>query len=249
MNQGSVIPHVMSNPHDLDPEGFVRDAVQRLNRGVSEKFVPQPTHQQVLGDVLVGLGRFKNAVRWRYFWTERKSQSIYVEDSHSSGTYSEESSNSSYDITLPYVNRGDTGGLGTGLRVSKAKQAPQASPDVEAFLREVDRAILLNVADKPVVAPSRIAAEITELKSALRKSSVVVIPTDKTNSFSVLSTKDYIRIMDEHLAASSVEVPRDRILEIHFQAQQLFEKLNDEACLSDNEMRFIDEGLKKERQS
>jgi hypothetical protein len=102
------------------------------------------------------------------------------------------------------VNRGDTGGLGTGLRVSKAKQAPQASPDVEAFLREVDRAILLNVADKPVVAPSHIAAEITELKSALRKSSVVVIPTDKTNSFSVLSIKDHIRIMDEHLAASSV---------------------------------------------
>jgi hypothetical protein len=244
MNQGSALPHVMSNLHDLDPEGFIRDAVQRLNRGVSEKFVPQPTQWQVLGDVLVGLGRFKNAVWWKYFWTERKSQSMYVADSLSSGAYSEESSDSLYDITRPYSSKEDTGGLGTRLRPLKAKQAPQASPEVEAFLREVDRALLSNVADKPVVAPSRIAAEITVLETALQKSMLVVIPTDKTNSFSILSIKDYIRIMDEHLAESSVEVLRDQILEIHFQAQHLFESLNDENGLSNNELRFIDEGLK-----
>ena len=117
----------MSNPHDLDPEGFVHAAVQRLNRGVSEKFVPQPTHRQVLGDVLVGLGRFKNAVRWRYFWNERKSQSTSEPDSLSNDDDSDDSGASIDDVDVVFSSKDDIGGLGTGLRPSKAKQAPQAS--------------------------------------------------------------------------------------------------------------------------
>ena len=38
--------------------------------------------------------------------------------------------------------------------------------------------------------------------------------------------------MNEHLATSSVQVPCDRILKIHFQAQQEFECLGDDGFLS-----------------
>jgi hypothetical protein len=234
----------MSNPHDTDPERFVHAAVQRLNRGVSEKFIPQPTRRQVLGDVLLGLGRFKTAVRWRYFWTERKSRSVSSTPSFSEEPGDDDSSASIDDVSLPYSSRDDIGGLGTGLRPSKAKQAPQASPEVEAFLREVDRTVLSNVTDEPTSKPSRIAAEIVLLEKALRQASVVVIPTDKTNSFRVIPTQDYIRFMNEHLVESAVEVPRDRILEIHSQAQQEFECLGDDGFLSVNELRFLEEGLK-----
>jgi hypothetical protein len=53
--------------------------------------------------------------------------------------------------------------------------------------------------------------------------------------------------MNEHLVTSSVKVPCDRILEIHFQAQQEFECLGDDGFLSVNELRFIEEGLKERR--
>jgi hypothetical protein len=133
-----------------------------------------------------------------------------------------------------------------GLRPSKAKQAPQASLEVfEAFLREVGRAILSNVTDEPTSNPSHIMAEIVLMEKALCKMSVVVIPTDKMNSFCIIPTQDYIRLMNEHLATSSVEVPHDRILEIHFHAQQEFECVGDDGFLSSaNELRFIEEGLK-----
>jgi hypothetical protein len=91
----------MSNPHDTDPARFVHAAVQRLNRGVSEKFIPQPTRRQVLGDVLLGLGRFKTAVRWRYFWTERKSRSVSSTPSFSEEPGDDDSSASIDDVSLP----------------------------------------------------------------------------------------------------------------------------------------------------
>jgi hypothetical protein len=82
------------------------------------------------------------------------------------------------------------------------------------------------------------------LEKALEKVPVVVVPTDKTNSFRVISTEDYTRFMNEHLATSSVEVPRKRILEIHLQAQQEFECLLNDGLLNENELRFIEENLK-----
>jgi hypothetical protein len=56
----------------------------------------------------------------------------------SSEEVDDDSSASIDDVSLPHFSKDDIGGLGTGLRPSKAKQAPQASPEVEAFLREVD---------------------------------------------------------------------------------------------------------------
>jgi hypothetical protein len=39
------------------------------------------------------------------------------------------------------------------------------------------------VTDKPISTPSHIVAEVVLMEKALRQSSVVVIPTEKTNSF------------------------------------------------------------------
>jgi hypothetical protein len=234
----------MRNPHGMSLERLVRDEVQRLNHGVSSKFVPQPTHRQVLGDALVGLGRFKNAVRWRYFWTERNSQSQSVAPSLTSSDEPSDASSASTvdnDVSVAHLGKDNIGGLGTGLRPPKAKQAPQASAEVEAFLREVDRAVLSNVAATPTVDLTRIDTTIVSLEKALEKVPVVVVPTDKTNSFRVISTEDYTRFMNEHLATSSVEVPRKRILEIHLQAQQEFECLLNDGLLNENELRFIEE--------
>ena len=66
----------------------------------------------------------------------------------------DKSSASIDDVSLTYSSKDNIGGLGTGLRPSKAKQAPQASSEVEAFLREADRAVLSNVTDKPTSMPS-----------------------------------------------------------------------------------------------
>ena len=45
----------------------LQDEVLSLSSGTSEKYVPQPSRLQIQSDILLGLRRFKNAVRWKEF--------------------------------------------------------------------------------------------------------------------------------------------------------------------------------------
>ncbi len=63
----------MVNPVDtLDNGHELSTAVQCLVRGTSEKFVAEPSKEQIASDLLIGLKRFKESPRWKYFFMEEK---------------------------------------------------------------------------------------------------------------------------------------------------------------------------------
>jgi hypothetical protein len=55
----------------LDPLETLSNEVLCLSSETFEKYVPAPHKGQVLQDLLTGIKRFKNAVRWKWFWMEK----------------------------------------------------------------------------------------------------------------------------------------------------------------------------------
>jgi hypothetical protein len=48
------------------------ETVQRLVCGTIGKFVPQPSKDDMLGDLLLGTRRFTNNIRWKEYWMLKK---------------------------------------------------------------------------------------------------------------------------------------------------------------------------------
>ena len=50
----------------------LREEVQHVCSGTSDRFVPGPYQKAVLADILIAMRRFKNVVRWKEFWNDQK---------------------------------------------------------------------------------------------------------------------------------------------------------------------------------
>ena len=50
----------------------LREEVQRVCSGTTERFVPEPSQKSVQTDILIAMRRFKNVVRWKEFWRDQK---------------------------------------------------------------------------------------------------------------------------------------------------------------------------------
>lgn len=70
---------------------------------------------------------------------------------------------------------------------------------------------------------------------------VIVVPTDKTNSFRIVSTLDYIQWVNKHIAKPGQEISRLELTEIHQNALAFPEEI--QPSLSINERKFIFESL------
>jgi hypothetical protein len=117
----------------LNPLENLCNEVLRLSSETLEKYVPAPHKGQILQDLLIGIKRFKNAVRWKWFWMEKARM-------EKEGTLGYKGAGSSElkDIIKQNEPIEEAQGLGTGLkRTSTANSAPTASPQVEVFLDEV----------------------------------------------------------------------------------------------------------------
>ena len=116
----------------------VETAVQRITSGVSDIFVPTPTTSKVLEDLLIGLKRFRNSVCWKWFFLElakkkRQSSTLHTQQSNSDPLQEPENE--------VIINQG----LAIGVKAKQRfVQAPHTSIEVEAFLKDVECALLDN---------------------------------------------------------------------------------------------------------
>jgi hypothetical protein len=62
---------VYNDDHSL---AQLADEVQCLVGETSEKFIPAPTHDQILSDAIEGLCRFKEVVQWKDFFRSKRFQ-------------------------------------------------------------------------------------------------------------------------------------------------------------------------------
>ena len=99
------------------------DEVLGLNRSTSDKYVVEPDRKQIQSDLLIGLRRFKNTLRWREFWRiykqkKRKNMSN-PEETNEKETTTDEKENFAVKLRPKH----------------NAPLAPKGTDHLEAFLK------------------------------------------------------------------------------------------------------------------
>ena len=118
---------------------------------------------------------------------------------------------------------------------------PIGSPEVERFLKEVEQQLIKIVNEEDLSKNNDRVKTIALHLENLRKSSQVVIATDRTNSFQVIPLEKYKKWVLEHLRKSAKEIKRERLVELYGIAQET--KLKIEDSLSESEERFLSKTL------
>jgi hypothetical protein len=158
---------------------WLEEEVRRATREISQKFVVEPTIDEIESDLLIGIRRYICSVRIKHHQTERLHKEGIDPDTA--------------DVSLSTPLDQDEG-LGMNLRPTSGNfldNTLPASPEVEAYLNDVTRE-LTNHIDKMKTADTRkkhnIAIRINSLLRELgKRDDQVVAPTDKTNSNTIIS--------------------------------------------------------------
>jgi len=166
--------------------------------GTSEKFVPEPMGEDITTDLINGLRRFKAAVRWKVYFKllqEEKEKENQSNGNVANNTQEEEQEQQPHNP-----------GLKTNLKPIKINlSAPRADDETERFLLQLEEELLKQVLDK-IEAKGRNnkSHKIKSLQQKLRNhDNLVVVPTDKTNSFRTASKSNYCKWIEGHLTKNA----------------------------------------------
>eukprot|EP00957_Ditylum_brightwellii_P144050 10976257-Ditylum_brightwellii.AAC.1 len=134
-------------------------------------------------------------------------------------------------------------GLGTGLKPENAKKfAPKGSDNLEKFLHRLEATLIKQLLKSNPPTPSKKATGFRKLFKDLRdEEDQVVVPTDKTNNYTVMSTQKYIDWVSKHLTAAAEQVPRTDVVKIHEEAVDFADSIS--YLISLDEFNFIQESL------
>jgi hypothetical protein len=220
----------------LNPLENLSNEVLHLSSETSEKYVPAPHKGQVLQDLLIGIKRFKNTVRWKWFRIEKAR----LENERTLGNKGDGSTEIK-EISKQEEPTQEAQGLGTGLkRMSTANSALTASPQVEVFLDEVAERLLTELDKSENQPETSKAKEIRRLEAKLKEHlNTMVIPTYKTNSYKVIDKEKYIEWVLDHLKTDAIEVSADKLVKMHEEGNELLSKLGN--TLSEKEVGFVEE--------
>ena len=102
---------------------------------------------------------------------------------------------------------------------------PEADKAIEAFLVGIEAAILAQhdkLDEKSMlIQTSTIGKQIKHLLHEIRDIDVVVVPTDKTNSFQVVHTQQYVRWMENQLDKVATRTTKKKLGEVYDVASSL----------------------------
>ena len=239
----------MVTPRPSVPDIFLKEVreigeeVQMVTSEISEKFVPLPKRDNSLGDLLVGLKRFRNVVRWKEFFLNQQKEN------------EEKTSESENDLLsnaeVIQEEKEFPRSLGTNLKPTICKQAPIGSNNLESFLSEVESTLINQVYDyyevkkrnisKRKTTGNAISSNIERILKDLMNSRAVIIPTDKTNNFVAVEFDKYLYWMKNHIDKCGFETPRSKLVEIFDESEKLLEEMK--VWISKNEYNFVREKL------
>jgi hypothetical protein len=142
--------------------------------------------------------------------------------------------------------KGYIGRLGTGLRLSKRNNnCPLGTPELKCYLKAVEECILKATMDNRETNKPKEQCESKDIRDVMTKllsSSLVAVPTDKTNSYITMEIKHYIFKVRQHLAEKAIELERCKLTEIMEQGRNLLSQV--EELLSKGEIAFLTEKLR-----
>ena len=113
----------------------LRSEVLHVTSMTSDTFVFAPQKDSILADFLIGLKRFRNSVRWKWFIAEEKRKKKGESTSPlSQNTLGEKFSFEECEDEKEDKNREDDEGLKSGLKSAATTQnTPIGSTEVEGF--------------------------------------------------------------------------------------------------------------------
>jgi hypothetical protein len=85
-------------------------------------------------------------------------------------------------------------------------------------------------------------ARVKGILKDLKKSELIVVLTDKTNSFHTMDVERYKMEVFKHLSESKVDIERAKLTEIHDSCSDKLNKLRELA--SENDLAFLDEKIR-----
>ena len=136
----------------------IKNEVLLITSGISGKFVLAPKKDKVLGDVLIGLRRYRNSTRWKEFFLNNKDEDQNVQSFTTSPTSlsSQEScftleseSDNFFDFNFnnDSDNENSKPGLGTNAKPTAKANAPIGSVELESFLNNLEEELISRVED------------------------------------------------------------------------------------------------------
>ena len=228
------------------------DTMAHLASGISRKAVPTPTQQQVLLSLCNGFTKFREAVRWKYYFRVQNPNT-----NPNPNTNTETNSSVISNQTITDTNFGDISGiednesyehegLGSGLKLPSIN-APLASHEIESALFSISRDIISNIKKEiphnfnTKSVDYKIQEILGNLKN-VKNEDKILLATDKTSRFVPFTIDEYDTLMVNQLSKNAIEVSRNTISE-SIQTLETFLDVNNDK-FSVKELKFIRSSLK-----
>jgi hypothetical protein len=106
----------------------------------------------------------------------------------------------------------DHKGFGTMLKPTEKKsRAPKGSDQLESFISDMEEHLIeLALDPNNKYKPNERAKEIRDIAKQVSDQDHIIVPTDKTNSFSVMPTEEYKQKVLRHLLKDGKEISREK---------------------------------------
>ena len=154
----------------------LRKEVLTLCDGTSDKYVPEPTKEQITENIILALRRYKNSCRWKEFWRDLKKKNRKHTDlalakiSENLDASGLDSDSNFIDAKNKFKNVTNIG-LGTDLKPTDyAPPTPKRTARLEAFLSHLEKDILNFIEKTKMPEPTQKDQKISKLQKKLRES-------------------------------------------------------------------------------
>lgn len=181
---------------DHDETNQAGDIAQALSSNhFSHNFVPLTTKSEVLHSLCLAIKKLRYTLRWRYHFSNSKN----LEPADLNTTADEE--DSIFDAV----------GLNSGCKLKEYKSSPEASPEIELFIKNLTYDLLKNIRHDPVSNPDQ--DKISSILQDLKNTSDILAKTDKSGKFTQLECDHYISILKREIGQNSTPISREEAQE------------------------------------
>ena len=233
-----------NHPTNLSEKETI-DEVRRLVEGTSQKAVSAPSTSEVATDLFEAIRRFTNAARWK---EHHRKKLIRAHNTLQSRKGLPQISENDDDIPIEDLYQPPTAapkGLSTGLHPKyTSMNAPTGSHKLEACLQDIQCDLLQQLDEymNTFKDTNPLSLAMKNLRSQLKMHpDLVIVPTDKTNSFLPMKRQHYEEQMLIHLSKHGKEITPDELTTATQNAYRFLSEIGPH--LSKQEFSFLKEQI------
>ena len=206
----------------MDSRLSLDDLTSRIN-SLSRRYACLPSRRAVITDLIQALRRFRNSIRWAYFWRFGEGKKLLENSSNVEEIYS-------------------ATGFETGLKHKNTVNCNHlADQDTELFLKTFVRQVLKSIPDHEPEALRKLNPHDITVQNFIGKlnetEQLVLVSSDKTQQFIQTPLHTYLNMLAYHLSKTCDPISTQTLKLIQIEASQRLETLAPH--LTKNEYNYI----------